>query len=152
EMSQLMVSRMSVEPQIKYFENTVFGYQGDIHRPNCLIINWGTLVFKCRLENMTINYKLFSPEGLPLRATVTASFIELINQQEMVAKQKSQSPDITHARTVRAGDTLPGLAKTIYGDERYYTLVAQANKIVHFRNLVPGQQILFPPIKKGKDD
>ncbi len=99
---------------------------------------------------MTINYKLFSPEGLPLRATVTASFIELMNPVERNAKDKPKSADITHARTVRAGDTLPGLAKTIYGDERYYVLVAQANNLIHFRNLVPGQQIIFPPVKKGE--
>jgi LysM repeat protein len=141
-----VTSRVSVSAQIEFFENTVFNIRGDTHVPNYLLINWGTLVYKCRLQEMSITYKLFSPEGLPLRATANATFIEVCRNEDKIPLQ---SPDITHIHQVQEGDTLPLMAKRIYGDERYYIAVAQANKLVQFRDLKPGQQIYFPPIQRG---
>ena len=57
-----------------------------------------------------------------------------------------QSPDLTRARTVRHGDTLPLLVRQIYGSPDYYLAVARYNKLDDFRNLRPGQQLLFPPL------
>lgn len=143
------VSRALVLPQIQLFENTVYHVQGDTHVPNYLMISWGSLLFKCRLSQMDINYKLFTPEGLPLRATISASFKETIPERESAKKKSLRSPDITHLETVKQGDTLPIMAKRIYGDERYYISVAQANNIIDFRRLEPGQRLYFPPISKG---
>lgn len=144
-----VTSRVSVLSQIAFFENTVFNVQGDTHVPNYLIINWGSLVFKCRLKGMSITYKLFSPEGFPLRATANATFIEVHSEVDTIKKISPGSPDITHVRQVQEGDTLPLMAKRVYGDERYYLAVAQANRLVQFRNLTPGQEIYFPPIRRG---
>lgn len=150
EMADSILNKGTVAAQIKHFEATVFNVQGKEHAPNYLIIQWGTLIFKCRLQNMTINYKLFSPEGLPLRATVNATFKEVVNQEESKRRMKKSSPDLTHVKTVREGDNLPLMAKQIYKDERYYLAVAQANNLIQFRNLSAGQRIFFPPIKKEK--
>jgi hypothetical protein len=144
-----VTSRVSVLSQIAFFENTVFNVQGDTHVPNYLVINWGSLVFKCRLKEMGITYKLFSPEGFPLRATANATFIEVHSEADAIKKVSPGSPDITHVLQVQEGDTLPLMAKRVYGDERYYIAVAQANRLVQFRNLTPGQEIYFPPIRRG---
>ena len=141
-----ITSRVSVSAQIKFFENTVFNIRGDTHVPNYLLINWGTLVYKCRLTEMSMTYKLFSPEGVPLRATANATFMEVCRNED---KPPLESPDITHIHQVQEGDTLPLMSKRIYGDERYYIAVAQANTLVQFRNLKPGQEIYFPPIQRG---
>jgi len=140
-------SRESVTEQIKFLKRTVFDTRSNTHVPNYLIINWGELVFKCRLTEMSINYKMFSVEGSLIRATVTASFQEVISDQDLAREQSLESPDITHVQTVKAGDTLPIMAKRIYGDERYYIAVAKANKLIQFRHLQPGQKIVFPPIE-----
>lgn len=144
-----VISRAGVFSQIKYFESIVFAIQGETHEPNYLVINWGSLVFKCRLTSMDVTYKLFSPEGLPLRATVDATFQEIIEPREESHQTSPSSPDITHSRIVKAGDTLPMLAKQIYGDERYYVAVAKANELFDFRDLQPGQVIYFPPINRS---
>jgi nucleoid-associated protein YgaU len=52
---------------------------------------------------------------------------------------------------VKSGDTLPLLAKEIYGSSRYYLRLAQVNHIDDFRNLQPGQEIIFPPLAKQGD-
>jgi nucleoid-associated protein YgaU len=112
------------------------------------MIGWGTLLFKGILAEMTIEYKLFSPEGVPLRAVVKASFKGIVEDLLRLAKENNNSPDLTHVRIVKEGDTLPLMTFRIYGDSKYYLQVAEANNLTNFRRLKPGQQIKFPPIEK----
>ncbi len=135
---------------IETFKRVVFDYNGDEHRPNYLIISWGTLLFKGTLSEMDVTFKLFKPNGLPLRATARAKFKGFIEDNLRVAMENNSSPDLTHMRIVKEGDTLPLMAFRIYGDPKYYLEVAKVNHITNFRKLKTGQQIFFPPIKKAK--
>lgn len=137
-----------VQAMVEEFQN-VTGYHGDIHRTKYLKIAWGTMQIKrCVLKSASIAYKLFRSNGVPLRAVITATFTDNSDDQTRVAEAKDQSPDLTHLRVVRAGDTLPMLCYRIYGNPAYYLEVAQANRIGNFRNLVPGTRIFFPPLEK----
>ena len=49
---------------------------------------------------------------------------------------------------MKSGDTLPLLSKAMYGSSQYYLRVAQINNLDDFRNLTPGQAIIFPPLEK----
>jgi nucleoid-associated protein YgaU len=49
---------------------------------------------------------------------------------------------------VKAGDTLPLMCYMIYGDPKYYLAVAAANNLSNFRSLLPGTDIVFPPLEK----
>jgi hypothetical protein len=139
---------IDVQEQVEKFQ-TVTGYNGDIHRPNYLKVGWGTLSIKrCVLKSASIAYKMFKPDGIPLRAVITASFTDNSDDQTRVAIAQDQSPDLTHFRLVKGGDNLPSLCYQIYGDPRLYLKVAQANGIDDFRNLVPGTTIRFPPLEK----
>lgn len=141
--------RIDVQQKIEEFQ-TVTGYNGDIHRPNYLKVTWGTLqVKRCVLKSASIAYKLFQPDGVPLRAVVTANFSDNSDDQTRVAIAQDQSPDLTHLRTLKAGDQLPLLCDQIYGDPRLYLRVAQANGIDDFRDIPPGTQIFFPPLEKS---
>jgi nucleoid-associated protein YgaU len=133
---------------IENFKRVVFDYNGDEHRPNYLIISWGTLLFKGTLTEMDITFKLFKPDGMPLRATAKAKFKGFVEDDLREAMENNSSPDLTHIRTVQAGDTLPLMAFRIYGDSKYYLEVAKANGITNFRKLKVGQKIFFPPIQK----
>ena len=78
---------------------TVTGYNGDIHRPNYLKVVWGTLqVKRCVLKSATIVYKMFKPDGVPLRAVITATFTDNSDDQTRVAITQDQSADLTHVR------------------------------------------------------
>ncbi len=137
-----------VQQQIESFQ-TVTGYNGDIHRPNYLKLVWGTLqVKRCVLKSASISYKMFKPDGVPLRAVITAIFTDNSDDQSRVAIAQDQSPDLTHIRLVKAGSTLPALCYEIYGDPAYYLDVARANSIDAFRKLKPGSRIFFPPLQK----
>jgi hypothetical protein len=140
---------LDVQQKIQEFLN-ITGYNGDMHRPNYLKVAWGTLpVKKCVLKGASIAYKLFTPNGDPIRAVITANFTDNSDDQARVAKAQDKSPDLTHVRRVKAGDTLPLLCFAIYGDPFLYVQVADANGIADFRNLIPGTQIVFPPLEKN---
>lgn len=139
---------LDVQQKVEEFQ-TVCGYNGAIHRPNYLKIGWGTLTVKrCVLKSASVAYKLFKPDGVPLRAVITAVFVDSTDDQTRVAMSQDQSPDLTHVRLIRAGDRLPQLCQEIYGDPKLYVAVATANGLDDFRNLKPGSQIVFPPLEK----
>jgi hypothetical protein len=136
--------------EIEAFKNIVLTYDGDIHEPRDIQILWGTLSFVGKLTSLQINYKLFQPDGTPIRAVATAAFSGSIEDNLREALKKSNSPDLTHIRKVAKGDTLSLMTHKIYGDASYYMEVARINKLVNFRNLTPGTEIFFPPINKSK--
>ena len=139
---------VDVQQQVELFQ-TVTGYNGNIHRPNYLKIAWGTLqVKRCILKSASIVYKLFKPDGVSLRAVISATFTDNSDDQTRVALSQDQSPDLTHVRMVKAGDNLPSLCSEIYNDPSYYLEVARVNRINDFRNLTPGVRIIFPPLEK----
>ncbi|MES2208304.1 MAG: hypothetical protein V4525_16090 [Pseudomonadota bacterium] len=139
---------IDVQEKIESFQ-TVTGYNGDIHRPNYLKVNWGTLqVKRCVLKSASIAYKMFRPNGVPLRAIITANFKDNSDDTTRVAMAQDQSPDLTHMRVIKAGDKLPVLCNEIYGSPHFYLRVAQANSLDDFRNIQPGTQLYFPPLEK----
>ncbi|WP_046755827.1 CIS tube protein [Kordia jejudonensis] len=123
-------------------------YQGDIHKTYELRINWGALELKCILTKLDIDYKLFNPQGFPIRAVATLTCKQNTSEVLRLAKEKKSSPDLTHIRTVKEGDTLPLMTYRIYGDSKYYLEVARANNLLNFRSLEPGTELIFPPLDK----
>jgi hypothetical protein len=139
---------VDVQQKIEQFQR-VTEYNGNIHRPNYLKVVWGTLqVKRCILKSASITYKMFKPDGIPLRAVISATFTDNSDDQSRVAIAQDHSPDLTHVRMVKSGDTLPGMCYGIYGDPGYYLDVARANRLNTFRRLMTGTKILFPPFEK----
>lgn len=138
----------NVQEQVEKFQK-VTGYSGEIHRPHYLKVAWGTLQIKrCVLKSASIAYKLFQPDGVPLRAVISAAFSDNSDDTTRVAMAQDKSADLTHVRLVKAGDTLPGLCELIYGEPRMYVEVARANGLDNFRALQPGMRLRFPPLEK----
>ena len=142
--------RPSIADDLKRFKEVVVSYKGDAHEPRHFKLVWGeNSIFKGRVTELTINYKLFRPDGTPIRAVATVRFKSSIEEQKRAAREDRTSPDLTHARKVKAGDTLPLMCYKIYGDPKYYLQVAAANGMNNFRRLEPGTDLVFPPIEKS---
>lgn len=137
-----------VEDDIQHFKKLTLDYDGEIHKPRYLVLLWGTLIFFCQLKSLSVEYKMFNKDGVPVRAVLKTKFKEFIEAKLRTIYEQKSSPDLTHVRTVKEGDTLPMLAFEIYGDSGYYLELARVNNIVNFRNLDPGREIKFPPIEK----
>ncbi|MEW4922917.1 LysM peptidoglycan-binding domain-containing protein [Algibacter sp. 2305UL17-15] len=142
------VSDEGIIDDIEDFKKVVLEYDGENHQPNYLKVSWGTLLFKGKLTEMSIEFKLFRPDGVPIRAIAKIKLTGFVEDDLRVAKENNQSPDLTHLRTVKDGDTLPLMSYRIYGDSKYYLEVAKANGITNFRHLTIGQQLVFPPLEK----
>ena len=140
---------MEVSDQIKAFNDCV-QYVGKIHRPRFLIVLWGSEVnFKCVLSHMEINYSLFKPNGDPLRAKITATFVQYETEEEIIAANRVASPDLTHQRVSREGDRLDLMSYDIYDDSGFFLQVARVNDLTSPRNLKAGIALLFPPVNKN---
>ena len=134
------------------------------HRPYYLRLKWGNVLvrpkgtlkdnkpevstqktYPCQLESVDVNYTLFSREGTPLRAELDCVFIEHNQLQDHFADE--YSPDVTHAKTLKAGDQLSEMTQEIYEKANWYPKVARVNKLDSVRQ-VPSHQVLnFPPLK-----
>jgi hypothetical protein len=141
--------RDSVADDLKRFKQVVIDYKGDAHEPRHFKLVWGeNSIFKGRVTAVDVAYKLFRSDGTPIRATAKVTFKSSIEEEKRAASENNQSPDLTHVRRVKLGDTLPLLCQEIYGDPRYYLQVADRNGLVNFRRLTPGATLQFPPLAK----
>lgn len=134
--------------QLQKFAKVVYHYDGDQHRPRKVRLSWGTLAFDAVLTNLSVEYKLFKPNGNPLRAVAKATFSNSVPDVYREHKERNNSPDLTHMRKVTAGDKLPLMTHQIYRTPDYYMEVARANKLINFRNLKAGTTVSFPPVDK----
>ena len=130
------------------FKSIVLEYDGDEHKPRFLQLIWGTLNFKGVLTELDTKFKLFRPDGTPVRAVAKAKFLGSIPETLREAKENNTSPDVTHIRAVEPGENLPYLCHQIYGDTSLYLRVAEFNKLTDIRNLKAGDRLLFPPLEK----
>ncbi|HPF10825.1 MAG TPA: hypothetical protein PKW08_05195 [Flavobacteriaceae bacterium] len=139
--------RTDMSAEIEALENIVYTYQGKIHRPNFVKIQWGkNMLFKGVLVSMDISYTYFRPDGSPLRAKVSLGFSQYISPSTLEKLDQKESPDVSHLVNVADGESLPQLCKRIWDDETYYVQVAKFNGLNKFRHLKGGTQLIFPPL------
>lgn len=135
--------------QVLGLRKCLYDVSGDAHRPYFVKVYYGKedLTFKGVLTSFNIDYKLFSPNGNPLRAVAHITLRGSEDPNEALAAQDNQSPDITHQRIFKAGSQLPLMSDDIYKDVNRYIDVAKANKLLSFRKIEVGTIINFPPVK-----
>ncbi len=139
----------NVPKAINKFKKLCADVNGSIHTTNYLKVFWAKgLAFPCKLDKVKVDYLMFNSNGIAIRAKLEANFKEFIDPETDAAKTNTNSPDMSHIRTVEAGDTLPAMCYDIYGDTSYYLQIAEINEILNFRSLQPGQKILFPRLQK----
>lgn len=146
-----LIRKKTVSQRVKEFVDLTFTVNGKIHEPNYLVVEWGGkedggLIFACRLESVNVTYTSFDRDGSPIRAELDIALIADHDVKKRVKKENKNSPDLTHTLVVKSGDTLPVLTRQIYGTSAYYLRVAQINHLDDFRNLTPGQELIFPPL------
>jgi phage tail protein X len=141
--------RDDVYDEVNTFRDLLTKYEGDVHEPKHFKLIWGNTMFKGRCTALNIAFKLFAPNGLPIRAVCKATFKGSVEDNLRVARERASSPDLSHVRIIKKGETLPWLCYKIYGDSRHYIQVAKVNKLANFRNIPEGEAIYFPPIAKN---
>ena len=135
-----------IRDQVSKFNKVTTSMNGKTHRPNYLLVQWGTFIRECVLQSANITYTLFNMAGVPLRAKVSATFIERADSELNARESMLSSPDLTHEIIVKEGDLLPLLTYKTYRNQKYYLQVARINKLKNFRKLIAGTELIFPPL------
>ncbi len=135
---------------VNTFKKFLLDLEEETHEPRHFKIVWGKMLFKGRVTRVNIDYKLFKPDGTPIRAKAEVSFVGSFDDVLRQAAANLQSPDLTHQHVLAAGETLAGICAKMYGDSRYVTAIARLNGLSSFRGLAVGQTLFFPPLAKNE--
>lgn len=128
------------QPQEKYAQ------EGQGPRPPRVLFAWGkTWSFEAVIDQITVDYTLFSPNGTPLRATVGVTFKQLKDETGKPRQNPtSGGRDNVRVWQVRPGDTLPGIAHAVLGDASRWRSIASYNRINNTGRLRAGTTLLIP--------
>jgi hypothetical protein len=101
------------------------------------------------VESIQQEYTLFSPQGIPLRATLTVAMREFKTLSTQREQLRLNSPDRTHSHIVARGDTLSSIAASVYGDPGQWRPLADHNHLTDPRKLSVGAVLEVPPLDQG---
>ncbi len=129
------------------FMAVCYDYDGEIHQPRFLRVEWGTLSAPCRLQSVDIQYSMFGRDGTPIRAKLDCVFVGDLSEEIRVRQEDRRSPDLAKLHEVIAGDNLPLISQKAYGSSSYYLALAKYNQLNHFRELKAGDLIRIPSLE-----
>lgn len=99
------------------------------------------------VESVRQRFTLFSPEGVPLRATVTVAMREYQTLGEQLRRLNLTSPDRTHAHVLQQQETLSAVAGRYYGKPAAWRAIADENDLEDPRRLQPGTPLTVPSLR-----
>ena len=99
--------------------------------------------FVCHLESIDVEYSLFSPGGIPLRATATT---QLVGTRNNTAGQNPSSGGLQPLRSavLVRGDDLAVVAHRHYGATGAWREIAERNRIDNPFRLPSGSEVVLP--------
>lgn len=103
--------------------------------------------FTCVIESVRQKFTFFSPEGVPLRATLTVALREYKTLDEQFDQLNPNSPDRTQSHIVQRGETLSSIATLHYRRPGEWRRIAVENGIEDPRRLAVGAFLAVPPIE-----
>lgn len=104
--------------------------------------------FSCLVTSVKQDFKLFSPEGTPLRAVLTVKLEEYVPMQRQIERLNLQSSDHTRTHVLKHGESLALVSWQYLHDARDWRHVAGANGIDDPRRVTPGRTLTIPPLDR----
>lgn len=103
--------------------------------------------FDCLVESVRQRFTMFSPNGVPLRATLTVSLREYKTLATQLQQLRLMSPDHTRTHIVQRGETINKIADQYYDDSTRWRDIADANALLDPLALEPGTVLELPPLE-----
>ena len=103
--------------------------------------------FRGVVDSCRQKFTFFSPEGVPLRATITLSLREYKTLDEQLAQLNLSSPDRTHAHLTSRDEHLWQISARYYARAGEWRAIADQNEIDDPRRLDPGLLLTVPSIR-----
>jgi hypothetical protein len=105
--------------------------------------------FRCVMESLRQKFTLFSPQGVPLRATLSVTLREYRDLEQQLRQLNLSSPDRTHVHVLQQGDTLAAVARRYYDKAAQWRDVADDNRIEDVRRTTPGTFVRVPRLPRA---
>jgi len=117
------------------------------HAPPICDIAWGNFTFHGVLDHVSGKFTLFLADGTPVRATLTVTFKEFIDVDQLVRVRPTQSADHRKTRVVKSADRIDIIASEEYGDPGNWRPIAEANNLDDPEQLIPGHVLIVPALQ-----
>jgi LysM repeat protein len=118
----------------------------EFHAPPILEVSWASLFFRCVLARVSQKFILFLNDGRPVRARLTVSFNEFIDEEREAKEVNRQTADFSKAHTVLQNEDLSRIASRFYGDPQLWRPIAVANELADPRAITTGQILRIPSL------
>jgi contractile injection system tube protein/LysM domain-containing protein len=118
----------------------------ELHAPPVLRFNWSSLEFRCVLARVSQKFQFFLDDGRPVRARLTCTFNEFIDEEREAKEVNRQTADFSKAHMVIEAETLSSVAFKFYGDPRLWRPIAIANGLDDPRDIEVGQLLIIPSL------
>lgn len=127
---------------VESFKKTV-GYDKNIGVGSVryLILLWGSMMLKCSIETISVNYTLFNSAGIPLRATISATFRERKDEPAEFMKDIDKFFD---SNPVKDGLSVANIAYQALNAISQTVAIARANDLDSIREKVTASSIKLP--------
>lgn len=117
-----------------------------VKRPPYITLSWGKSSYfvECILKKIDYEFKMFTREGIPIRAMVNLAFEEIVTdttKKAVVKKQKEAKTYVT-----KKGETLYEIAEKTYRDTNKWKIIATANEIDNPFKVPAGITLQLPAI------
>lgn len=122
--------------------------------PPFVTFTWGQeTTFKAACTQLTVAYKLFRPNGDPIRADVKMTLKQAAPASTASANGANRPGNPTTranaghgVHTVKDGDSLPSIAYQAYGDATVWRAIAEANDIENPLHIRRGRSLSLPKL------
>ena len=109
---------------------------------------WGEFeLFAAFIKAVQINYTLFLPSGIPVRARAHVDFVQAYDSDgSLPAQNPTSRTDPRKIHLVSEGDRLDFLSYREYGRADRWREIAESNQLEDPLNLKVGQSLILPPM------
>ena len=132
--SSAMLSAQSASGPLASANGSAGGGSGAMNSPLTAQRRKG---FRCIMESIRQRFSLFSPEGVPLRATLSVTLREYKNLDDQLGELRTSRTDRVLVHAIAAGETLASIAHRHLGSPDRWRLIADSNGIDDPRRILP---------------
>ena len=119
---------------------------GELHAPPLLRVTMSSLRMDCVLSRVSEQFTMLLPDGMPVRARLSCTFIEVVDPEQDAKEANLLSTDLTSLYVVMHGDTLSSIAGARYDDPGRWRPIAVANEIADPASIAVGQTLQVPSL------